>query len=88
MGSARRQIQEIVSELSYKTNTKYEQVMKFYLVQIGQIIGENIEALKQEFQILVEIGADDVLKISGDRQNLIAARKHIQMKLRLGHVEN
>jgi len=59
LGCARRQIQEIVSELSSKKNTKYEQAMKFYLVQIGHIKGIDIVGLKQEFDVFVEMGADD-----------------------------
>ena len=88
--SARRKIEKIVSELSFKMNAEYEEVMKFYPDQIAHIVGKhgkNIEALKQEFDVFVEIGADDKVQISGARQNVIAARKDIQMRLKLGHVE-
>jgi len=88
--SARRKIEKIVSELSFKMNAEYEEVMKFCPDQIGHIIGKhgkNIEAIKQEFDVLVEIEADDEVQISGARQNVIAARKDIQMRLKLVHVE-
>ncbi len=86
--SARRKIEKIVSELSFKMNAEYEEVMKFCPDQIGHIIGKhgkNIEALRQEFDVFVVIDGRRV-QISGIRQNVIAARHHIQMRLRLGHV--
>jgi len=88
--SARREIEEIVFGLSYKNNAEYKEVMKFCPDQIGHIIGKNgknIEALKKEFDVFVEIGDDDEVQISGARQNVIAARKDIQMRLKLGHIE-
>jgi len=44
--------------------------MKFYLVQIGHIKGKDIVGLKQEFDVFAEIGADDLLQISGARQKV------------------
>jgi len=88
--SARRGIEKIVSELSFKMNAEYEEVMKFNPDQIRRIVGKhgkNIEAIKQEFDVLVEIGADNEVQISGARQNVIVARKDIQMTLKLVHVE-
>jgi len=49
--------------------------MKFYLVQIGQIIGKNIVGLKQEFDVFVEMGADDKSQISGGRQKHASIHK-------------
>jgi len=86
--SARKEIEEIVFGLSYTKNAEYEEVMKFCPDQIGHIIGKhgkNIEALRQEFDVFVVIDGRRV-QISGIRQNVIAARHHIQMRLRLGHV--
>jgi len=34
----------------------------------------------QEFDVFVEIGADDELQISSTRQNVIAARKHNEVE--------